>query len=196
MIVLPFKHFKMCLHFSFFATISLVILLNDNNYAVYALIACIFHECGHLIAMRFTGQKIKTLLFYGAGIKIVKSKNNAISSFKNDFIVAVSGCVVNIVLFLCCIKINNTDIALFGYINLIIGLFNLLPISSLDGGTLISLLLHRLCDYENAVCFEKYLKGINVFIGLVVLIVFALIGCMNFTIYLTIIYLLLMTVFM
>lgn len=193
MIILPFKFIKVGFDFSFFAAVSLVILLNDNNYALYALFACLLHEFGHLIAMKITGQKIDSLIFYGAGIKILKQKCCQISGFINDAFVLSAGCFVNFLIFLFCMVFKSDNTLLFGYINLIIGLFNMLPIHSLDGGALILLFINRFYKSGTAINYEKYLKELNIFLCISLMAVFFIIRCTNITLYASVIYIIIMT---
>lgn len=192
MIVLPFKRFTVCLHFSFFATVTLMILLGNNSYALWALYACIIHETGHLIAMSLVKQHIEKLCFYGAGIKIINEKTTEQKSFAEDAFVLSAGCLSNFFVYIIIALFfsNNINILLFGVINLMIGLFNFLPINAFDGGKLLILLFYKVFSVDTACEIEKYMKRINFVLVFAVMIVFALYGCTNFTLYATLLYLL------
>jgi Zn-dependent protease len=198
MIVLPFKRFTVCLHFSFFATVSLLILLENNSYALWALYACIIHETGHIIAMSLVKQRIEKLCFYGAGIKIINCRTTEQKSFAEEAFVLSAGCLSNIAVYIVIFLFfgNNKNILFFGIINLMIGLFNLLPVNAFDGGKLLVLLFYKAFSVDIASEMETYLKKINVFIVLAVIIAFALYGCTNFTLYITLLYLLFTSIFL
>lgn len=198
MIVLPFKRFTVCLHFSFFATVSLLILLENNSYALLALYACIIHETGHIIAMILVKQQIEKLCFYGAGIKIINRKTTEQKSFVEDAFVLSAGCLINITIYIIAVLFfgNNKDVLFFGVINLMIGLFNLLPVNAFDGGKLLVLLFYKAFSIDIACEMEKYLKKINILIVFTVIIAFALYGCTNFTLYITLLYLLFTSIFL
>ena len=73
MFELQFRKITVAFDFSFFASVSLLILLG-SGYAVLGLAACLLHELGHLAVMKICSVPAKRVLFYGAGIKIVPDK--------------------------------------------------------------------------------------------------------------------------
>lgn len=184
-----FRNVYVAFDFSFFAAVSLLILMG-NSYAVLGLAACIWHELGHLFAMKKSGIRAKRILFYGAGIKIYPDKQFCFTDFGTEFFVLIAGSTSN---FLAAILLGMSDIAeikLFSVINAVIGVFNLLPLQYLDGGKLIVLLINKFCSYPNACLMERYLKWLNVFLIVFVMICFAFVGKGNFTLYITLCYLL------
>jgi Zn-dependent protease len=120
--------------FTFFAVIAMFIALDTTGFALMSLAACLIHEAGHLFAMFLTGRKPAAVELRGGGIRIDGSDSSAF--------VLISGSAVNIVLFFVLyFTLPKTDIypVMFAVINLMIGLFNLLPIGCLDGKRLLSL---------------------------------------------------------
>ena len=71
MIEFKVKSIKICFHFSFFAIIALLLLMENHRYALYGLYACIIHELGHLMMMQTLGVKTDKIVFYGAGIQTI-----------------------------------------------------------------------------------------------------------------------------
>lgn len=175
--------------FSFFAAVALLALLN-GNYALLGLAACFWHEIGHLIAMKLRKIPVKRLVFYGAGIKIVPDKLISFTGFGTGFWVLISGSAANFTAAAALCSAENADIKLFAAINLVIGLFNLLPLWYLDGGKLLVLLIRRLCTFSTACLLERFFKWLNVFLIMAVLIIFSFAGKGNFTLYVTLCYLL------
>ena len=139
MIEFSFRGVKVCFEFSFFAAVSLLMLCSENRCTVYSLYACLLHESGHIAAMLMTGQTVKKLVFYGAGIKIIRPFNDMLCKFPKEIFALASGCAVNFVVYVIT-RVTGFG-ADFGAVNLAIGLFNSLPISFLDGGKIIVTLL-------------------------------------------------------
>ncbi len=191
MIELPFKRLKVYLHFSFFAAVSLMTLLNVSDYALWGLYACLIHETGHLISMLILKQKVDKLVFYGAGIKIVQKEHDIFTPFSIQLVILISGCVMNFCVFYALKMLTDTfDASLFATINCIICMFNLLPLNCMDGGKMLVLIFYKLCEYDLAVRLEKYLRSINAFLIIVIIIILAICGFQNITLYMTLIYIL------
>lgn len=175
--------------FSFFATVALLMLLS-GEYAVFGLAACIWHELGHFVLMRLFGIPVKKLVFYGAGIKIIPDKQIDFTGFRASLLIFLAGSFANFFAAAVLSVTDNTCLKLFAAVNAAIGAFNLLPLGYLDGGKIILLTIRRLCEFSLACQLERYLKWLNVFLILAVLIVFAAVKQGNFTLYLTLCYLL------
>lgn len=177
----------MCIHFSFFAAVALLMLCRESNYAVYGLYACLLHETGHLVAMLVLKQSVNKLVFYGAGIKIVQPSFSLKLGLRDELFILSAGCAVNFVLCAVSVILNNE---VFAAVNLLIGIFNMLPLYFLDGGKIILLFLYYFLNTENGLKAEKYLKAADIIIIPMVLILFKAFGLGNFTLYMTLIYLL------
>lgn len=191
MIELPFKRLKVYLHFSFFAAVSLMMLINVSEYALWGLYACLIHETGHLISMLILRQKVDKLVFYGAGIRIVQRKHDIFTPFAIQLVILFSGCAMNFFVFFTLKMFTNSfNASLFATINCIIGMFNLLPLNCMDGGKMLVLVFYKLCEYDLAVKLEKYLRSINAFLTVVIIIILAICGFHNLTLYMTLIYIL------
>lgn len=136
--------FRIC--FSFFAVTAFMGAVSQDGAAIYGLIACLLHECGHYLLMKLYGVHIKGVTLYGAGIMIIPEKRRILSLFK-EITVLLAGCTVNFLLFLI---FGETP---FGYVNLFLCIFNLIPSGHLDGGRLLSMLLSAIipCNERNVI---------------------------------------------
>lgn len=189
MFELNFKQVSVVFDFSFFAAIALLALLG-GNYALFGLVACIWHELGHLVFMKLCGIPVKRMVFYGAGIKIAPDKLIDFTGFAASFLILIGGSGANFALAVGLWPVNSPETRLFAAINALIGTFNLLPLQYLDGGKIILLLIRKLCSYPAACLLERFFKWCNVFLILTVLIVFTFLGKGNITLYVTLCYLL------
>jgi len=115
----------------------------------------IIHELGHIFTAKSYGWRILEvqLLPFG-GMSKVEQKNDSIWE---ELIVAISGPLQNLIMIILAIffqKFNlwsNEWTTFFIEANLLIGLFNLLPISPLDGSKILRALFYFLLPYKRAI---------------------------------------------
>jgi len=171
--------------FTFFAVIALFLCFDNTGYGFLSLLACLVHEAGHLTAMIMLGEKPREIMFGGGGVKIA-----AAGASKNPLFVLIAGSFVNISLFLILYTVlPKTDIypIMFAVLNLIIGVFNLLPIGCLDGKHILGLFFpEKPVKIAEAVFFTALI------IGLVAAIFF---GKVNFTLIIVLFYIMAIDIF-
>lgn len=177
------------LHFSFFAIIALLTLLKNVRYTAYGLYACILHEFGHLIWMQALSVRCEQLLFYAAGIRITVRNERFLPLWK-DLLILSGGCMLNF--FTCALFIflsnGNTEMLVFAYTNLMIGVFNLIPIRCFDGGRIGERLIEQFCPVDKIPVAKRGLKFLCVGILLTVLFVCYINKSNNITLYVTLLY--------
>lgn len=123
--------------FPYIALLCTVLVLDKNGGIFACFFASFLHEIGHLIALAVLRQKVRRVEFSVFDIKIVAPYPITLCK---RLIVVLSGVAMNFILVIFFFAI----IPLFGYANLFIGLFNILPVSTLDGGQALELILVRL----------------------------------------------------
>lgn len=187
MILIPFGKIKIAVYFGFFAVISLIILLDGNGCASYAMAACILHEAGHLAVMSAVGLPVKRICLYGAGIKIVPEKK--FIGYAKELAVLLGGVIMNFVLFaLFCFLSENEDAKLFAAVNLVTGGFNLLPLKGFDGGRIVSLAAEKYMSADRTAYAENIVKFMNIAAFAAVFCGAFIVGFGNLTFYVTLIY--------
>ncbi len=146
--------------------IFLILFYVTNQIQIYVLIMCfaIIHELGHLLAGLVLGFKPNKIEMNPFGLSIsfkfnLKDYNKRIKKAKlieeKKIFVAMAGPIVNLLIILI-INILNIDIYEKNMIinsNLLLFLFNILPILPLDGGRILKGILHVNCGRNKA---EKY----------------------------------------
>ena len=158
--------------------IFLFIFLLTRQIEVYATIMffAIIHESGHLFAGLLLGMKPEKIEIKPYGISVSfkifyddynkKIRKGNLLEIKK-IIIALAGPITN---FIITLIIWNLEIGIFNklliiYSNILLMLFNLLPIYPLDGGRIIKGLLHITFGKRKS---EKYINNIS-FICLIIL---------------------------
>ncbi len=145
-----------------------------QNYIVIILFA-IIHEIGHLVAGILLGMKPESIELIPYGLRISfrlipkdynkKIMNGNLLALKK-MIVAIAGPITNLIIIIICgnIKINMFLYLIIIYANILLIIFNLLPIYPLDGGRFLKEILHIFFGKNKA---EKYINIIS-FITLII----------------------------
>ena len=136
---------KIEISFTLICIAGICVILGITSGFVWCAAAVLIHELGHLLMMiklGFLPGKIKISAFE---IKIFDSKRQSRSEKQNFFII-FSGPAVNFICFIpfyLLYLLGNDYFLPFALSNLSVGLFNSLPVLSLDGGQIIFILLKR-----------------------------------------------------
>lgn len=132
------------INFLFVAMVTVFLLTDRTGISVIALLACFIHELGHLIAFFLVGYTPKALIFELMGIRLVKPEQEL--SPGKEAVVQLAGSMVNFLMFfLLAGTLKQVSYwSLFAATHLLMGIFQLMPLKSLDGGKLLELLCVRL----------------------------------------------------
>lgn len=128
--------FEFC--FGFFLAVG-VLALDSERAFLRALIFCLLHELGHIAVMTICRIDVKKIKFYGGGIKISAEDLDTVSKAKKLWIYS-AGCAVNFLLAFIMILLSDYESSL---LNLILAVFNLMPISHFDGGMILHILINN-----------------------------------------------------
>jgi Zn-dependent protease len=189
MIEIKFLRTVFRLRFDFFAAVAVLFLFYDEKIALWGLYAALFHETGHLIAMFFCDVPVKSVTLYGAGIAIDTKHSRDFLPVKTDLFILSAGAAVNFAVCAYCeVFFENAAINLFGAVNLVIGLFNLLPLSSFDGGRIISALTRAVCPPDRAEALDRFRFNLELFFIPAAAVAFFILGNRNITLYMTLAY--------
>lgn len=130
-----------------FFTVLYLFLIMDTHRLYPILFGSIFlHETGHLLMMKFFKKKISQISFMPFGIHI-RCDDTVQQSYGREFLITLAGPISNLACAIGCwifTEYYSTNISLLFLIiivNLILGIFHLLPIGVLDGGRLLTQIL-------------------------------------------------------
>lgn len=139
------KSTRIELSFTFLALIILTTCFDKEGILLISLVSSIFHELIHLTLIIAFGGKISEISFSIFGGNIKRSKALKLTNFK-EFFISISAPATNIIVGALFLIFNFN---LWGYINLIIGIFNILPFYDFDGGRGLFYLLSSYLDYSS-----------------------------------------------
>lgn len=154
-----------------------IIFYFTKQIEIYALlmIFAILHEIGHLICGLILGLKPKSVKIMPFGISVEfsvicndynkKIKNANLLGLKK-IIIALAGPVTNLLIVGICLILRKYNDYFWCneiiYANILIALFNLLPIYPLDGGRCLKSIIHILKGNKQAIEYTNYISNICV----------------------------------
>lgn len=129
---------KIYVSFLFLSLICLFLLIDKTGLFLPMLTATFFHEFGHLFCMWIFGCQPKEINLIPGSVQIVSSY---CSAENKNILIMLSGPFANLliffILFLNYCFFGDDSHIVFAFVNLLLGVFNLLPIKGLDGGTVL-----------------------------------------------------------
>ena len=149
-------------------TILICFLYKINIYFIF-FISILLHEMAHMIVGVCLGLKIKKIMFNPLGVclEFIGYRENKKTIKK--IIINLSGPLFNFIFAIIISHLNieyKLKIDLF-YTNLLLGIFNLLPIIPLDGGKILKEILSIKFGYKNANIYSMNIsKILLIFISL------------------------------
>ena len=152
---------RFVMSFPMVCLMTAAVLLDTTQSVILCFTAALMHELGHLAALRYYGSvptEIRLTLFDVA----ITDTDKHIRSTKAQLIIVLAGVTVNFVSAAVCLLLYRlTDqelLWLFFTAHLTLGLFNSLPIESLDGGEALMLLLEHRFSPRTAQCLLTVLS--------------------------------------
>lgn len=134
--------------FWFLLLIAAAIYLGKGT-AIPLIAAIILHELAHLAAIAVCGYKIRAVKFTVKGIQIDISAQNK-ARLASELLISFAGPLAGL---LSAWAFFSVDLPAYGYVSVILSLFNLLPIAGLDGGKILLEILTAVSPvYGQSIC--------------------------------------------
>lgn len=164
----------------FFAVLTIFFIVDKNGMATDVCLCSILHELGHFLALICTKTCPKKIEITVFGIHI--SLFESVSTIKK-IVVLIAGFSVNYILAAIFFFVEKPFL---GYVNLAIGLFTAIPLSSTDGGAVLKIIFEELVPNKG----ETVLKIISMvtFLLMFVFLMVVAVFTKNYFIFLAIIY--------
>lgn len=168
---------KIRLNLKIFIFIAIFIITKQIEIYSLLMLFAIFHELAHMIAGIILGFKPNTIEIMPFGLSIsfegkVDNYNKKIKKASililKKMIIAISGPLINfifaIVFLIFPIHLSKIEPQTIVYANMLIGIFNLIPIYPLDGARVLKYILHIIYGKEDASYYIDKISYITVIV--------------------------------
>lgn len=150
--------------FLFFAVVCIMLCFDTQKTVGFAVLSALLHECGHLAALMIFKDEPQTVVLGLFGMQITRTTDTRLS-FSEEIRTALAGPIVNLllaaILEIGFVLFNAPKLRMLCAVNLLLGLFNLMPIMNLDGGRALYYALQiRFTESES----ERILKIVSVMV--------------------------------
>lgn len=129
------------------AFITFLMFTDTDGVFIYCYMASLLHEMGHLFAIYMCGDVVDDIVFDVYGILINKHEN---ISYPQQIFILFAGPIANIILGIVFYFIPAPWCSFFSGANIVLAVFNLIPINGLDGGEILLRFLEYLFGFRIA----------------------------------------------
>jgi stage IV sporulation protein FB len=136
-----------------FLFILIFIFTNQIEIYSFTMLFAFIHELGHIFAGLLLKLKVKLIQIMPFGISVnFESYDYRKLLERKKIIIALAGPITNFVIIAIAyfLNINKQTKDIIIYSNLLLGIFNLIPIYPLDGGRILKSILRSKCDTYKA----------------------------------------------
>lgn len=187
---LKFFGTEIYISFLFCAVLCFMLVVDRTGLVIPTLFAVFIHESGHLLAMWAADCQPKAIRLIPTSVQIVRG----FSPKKcGEVAITVCGPAANLVIFgvltanYFIFKIEQS--LTFGALNLVIAIFNLLPVSGLDGGALLTALIAHFTDIYKAESIVRIITAIFSVVVFLLGIYLWVSGTVNISVFIVAVYL-------
>lgn len=158
----------------FLGLLSLMLYIDKTGLMLITLQATLFHELGHLLMMYWLGYGFEKIELKIGAVAICGKFNH---SLKSELLIALAGPAFNFLFFAVYLAVcyfSSAPVLYHALVMLIMGIFHMLPIMGLDGGTVLENLISRRFSYKTVLTTVNIVSLVFVFgliaFGIVVLL--------------------------
>lgn len=176
--------------FLFAAVIAFMLATDRTGLVIPTLFASFIHECGHLFAMWTAECQPKQIRLIPSSLQIIRGMS---TKKHGEAIITICGPGANLAVFLALLVnrfiFKNETVLIFSMLNFILAIFNLLPVSGLDGGTLLTIFLSKFTDIYRAEGIVRIITAVFAFIAFITGIYIWINGKLNISVFIIAVYL-------
>lgn len=125
--------------YPFMVLAAIFVVADSQNKLIMTLMAMLIHETGHIVGMISKNIPFETITIGITGANIVYGSNK-LTSYTDDIFIAAMGSCFNFLAVLIGIAVENVcgyDMNYLIGVNILLGIFNIIPVIPLDGGRII-----------------------------------------------------------
>ncbi len=176
--------------FLFCAVLCFMLIIDRTGLVVPTLFAVLIHETGHLFAMWVADCQPRAIRLIPTSVQIVRGFS---SKRGGEVGITLCGPAANVAVFLSLFinyKMFGSHQSLkFAVLNLVIALFNLLPVSGLDGGMLLESIISRYTDIYKAESIVRIITAVFAFFAFLLGVYLWVSGTVNISVFIVAAYL-------
>ncbi len=176
--------------FLFCAVLCFMLVIDRTGLIVPTLFAVLIHEAGHLFAMCVADCQPRAIRLIPTSVQIVRGFS---PKRGGEVGITLCGPLANVSVFLSLFinyKLFGSEQSLkFALLNLVIALFNLLPVSGLDGGTLLETVIARFTDIYRAESIVRIITAVFAFCAFLLGVYLWVSGTVNISVFIVAMYL-------
>lgn len=176
--------------FLFCAVVCFMLVIDRTGLVIPTLFAVFIHESGHLLAMWAADCQPRAIRLIPSSVQIVRGFS---PKRCGEVAITVCGPAANLVIFGVLIAnyyiFNSEQSLIFSLLNLVIAVFNLLPVSGLDGGALLTAAIARFTDIYKAERIVRIITAIFAFVAFLLGVYLWVSGTVNISVFIVAMYL-------
>ena len=187
-----FKFFgtEIYISFLFCATVCFMLAVDRTGLIIPTLFAVFVHETGHMLAMWAADCQPKAIRLIPTSVQIVRGFS---PKKYGEISITVCGPAANLVifgtLFVNYLVFKSEQSLVFSIINLVIAIFNLLPVSGLDGGTLLAIFISKFTDIYKAESIVRIITAVFAAAAFLIGVYLWVSGTVNISVFIVAVYL-------
>lgn len=189
---MKFKFFgtEIYVSFLFCAVLCFMLAIDRTGLVIPTLFAVFIHETGHLLCMWAADCQPHAIRLIPSSVQVVRGFS---PKKGGELAVTVCGPAANLVVFISLFAnwyIFGSERSLeFAILNLVIAIFNLMPVSGLDGGTLLIAAIARFTDIYRAERIVRMITAIVAFAVFLIGVYLWVSGTLNASVFIVALYL-------
>ena len=187
---LKFFGTEIYISFLFCAIVCFMLIVDRTGLVIPTLFAVFIHESGHLLAMWAADCQPRAIRLIPTSVQIVRGFS---PKRYGEAAITFCGPAANLVIFGVLTAnyfiFKSERSLIFALLNLVIAVFNLLPVSGLDGGTLLTLAIAHFTDIYRAERIVRIITAVFAFIAFLLGVYLWVSGTVNISVFIVAVYL-------